>query len=115
MRTIDADRLRETIEDHVTTVSVCPTADWSKGATQFKKQCLEDIDAASTVGGYKDELKEVLCVLEDQLNNIKWNIYPMSRDLDWIDSATRIIRAIIARMSADEKMTGMTNREKLGD
>jgi hypothetical protein len=105
MRTIDADRLRETIENHVTIVSVCPTADWSRGATQFKKQCLEDIDAAPTISGYKDELEEVLCVLEDQLNNIKWNIYPMSKDFDWIESAIRIIETIVARISTDEEAT----------
>lgn len=103
MRTIDADRLRETIEDHVTTVSVCPTADWSRGATQFKKQCLEDIDAAPTIRGCKDELKEVLCALEDQLINIKWNIYPMSRNFDWIESAIRIIQIMITRMAVDEE------------
>ena len=103
MRTIDADKLREIIEDHVTTVSVCPTADWSRGATQFKKRCLEDIDVAPTVGGCKDELKEMLCVLEDQLNNIKWNIYPMSKDFDWIESAIRIIQTIITRISVDDR------------
>lgn len=52
MRPIDADELRETIENHVTTVSCCPTVDWSMGKTQFKKQCLEDIDAAPTIGGW---------------------------------------------------------------
>ena len=49
MRLIDADVLREVIEDHVTTVSCCPTADWSRGKTEFKKQVLEDIDNAPAV------------------------------------------------------------------
>lgn len=50
MRPIDADALREVIDGHVTTVSVCPTVDWSMGKTQFKKQVLEDIEAAPTIG-----------------------------------------------------------------
>lgn len=49
-----------------------------------------------------NELKKVLCALEDQLINIKWNIYPMSRDSDWIESAIRIIQTIMARMSTEE-------------
>lgn len=51
-RMIDGDALYETIEDHVTTVSVCPTADWAFGKTQMKKICLEDIKNAPTVGGW---------------------------------------------------------------
>lgn len=52
MRLIDGDELYETISDHVTTVSVCPTVDWAMGKTQFKKICLEDIKNAPTVGGW---------------------------------------------------------------
>ena len=61
MRPIDADALIETISDHVTTVSCCPTVDWARGKTQFKDQCLEDIKNAPTVGGWisvKDRLPE---------------------------------------------------------
>ena len=54
----------------------------------------------------KDELKKVLCALEDQLINIKWNTYPMSRDFDWIESAIRIIQTIMARMAVDEEVSG---------
>ena len=54
----------------------------------------------------KDELKKGLCALKDQLINIKWGIYPMSRDFDWIESAIRILQTIIARMSADEEVSG---------
>ncbi len=36
MRPIDADVLIETVEDHVTSVSCCPTADWARGKTQMK-------------------------------------------------------------------------------
>lgn len=49
MRTIDADALREVVEDHVTTVSVCPTVEHAYGRTAFKKIVLADIDAAPTV------------------------------------------------------------------
>ena len=52
MRLIDADALKETIEEHVTTVSCCPTVDWSMGKTQMKKQVIEDIDDAPTVEGW---------------------------------------------------------------
>jgi len=53
----------------------------------------------------KDELKKALCTLEDQLTIIKWNIYPMSKDFDWIESAIRIIETIVTRMSADKEAT----------
>ena len=49
MRLIDADAFRETVEDYVTTVSVCPTVDWSMGKTQVKKDVLYDIDNAPTI------------------------------------------------------------------
>ena len=60
-RLIDADALYETIYDHVTTVSVCPTVDWAQGKSQMKEICLEDITNAPTVGGWvsvKDRLPE---------------------------------------------------------
>lgn len=60
-RLIDGDALLETIEDHVTTVSCCPTVDWSMGKTQMKKQVIEDIRNAPTIGGWisvKDRLPE---------------------------------------------------------
>ena len=49
MRLVDADALMENVEDHVTTVSVCPTVDWSMGKTQMKKTILDDIRDAPTV------------------------------------------------------------------
>ena len=49
MRLIDGDELYETISDHVTTVSVCPTVDWAMGKSQMQKICLEDIANAPTV------------------------------------------------------------------
>ena len=48
-RLIDAKAFRETVEDHVTTVSVCPTVDWARGKTQFKNDVLDDIDNAPTI------------------------------------------------------------------
>ena len=57
MRPIDADALREVIEDHVTAVSCCPTVDWSRGKTEFKEQCLEDIDNAPTIDICDDQYK----------------------------------------------------------
>ena len=61
MRPIDADVLIETVEDHVTSVSCCPTADWARGKTQMKDQILEDIHNAPTVSDWisvKDRLPE---------------------------------------------------------
>lgn len=49
MRTIDADALREVVQDHVTTMSVSPTIDYANGQRAFKKAVLADIDAAPTV------------------------------------------------------------------
>ena len=49
MRLIDADALYETVEDHVTTVSVCPTVDWARGKAAMKEICLEDIQNSPTV------------------------------------------------------------------
>ena len=51
-RLIDADALIETVENHVTTVSCCPTVDWSMGKTQMKKQVIEDIRSAPTSVGW---------------------------------------------------------------
>ena len=49
MRLIDADALREKIEFHPTSVSVCMTVEQARGETNFKLRCLEDIDAAPTI------------------------------------------------------------------
>ena len=49
MRTIDADALREVVQNHVTTVSVSPTVEYAYGQTAFKKTVLADIAAAPTV------------------------------------------------------------------
>lgn len=61
-RMIDAEALYEAVSDHVTTVSVCPTADWARGKAAMKEICLEDIKNAPTVGGWisvKDRLPEL--------------------------------------------------------
>lgn len=49
MRLIDADTLREQVESHVTTVSVCLSVDESRGKYEMKEECLSDIDNAPTV------------------------------------------------------------------
>ena len=49
MRPIDADALREEVEFHPTSVSVCMTVAEAKGQTYFKNRCLEDIDNAPTI------------------------------------------------------------------
>lgn len=49
MRLIDADALREKVEFHPTSVSVCMTVAEAKGQTYFKNRCLGDIDNAPTI------------------------------------------------------------------
>ncbi len=49
MRLIDADALREEVEFHPTSVSVCMTVAEAKGQTYFKNRCLKDIDNAPTI------------------------------------------------------------------
>ena len=49
MRLIDKDALKETIEFHPTSVSVCMTVAEAKGQTEFKNRCLDDIDNAPTI------------------------------------------------------------------
>ena len=56
-RMIDGDALYETVSEHVTTVSVCPTAEWARGKTAMKEIGLEDIKNASTV----DAVQVVRC------------------------------------------------------
>ena len=49
MRLGDLDALYEEVADHVTSVSVCATAQQAIGQTDFKRRCLEDIDNAPTI------------------------------------------------------------------
>ena len=55
MRLIDADALKEEIEFHPTSVSVCATVAEARGQTYFKNRCLEDIDNAPTIDAIQVE------------------------------------------------------------
>jgi len=48
-RLVDADALRDRIEDHVTTVSACCTSQEAYGRTRMKMLALRDVDEAPTV------------------------------------------------------------------
>lgn len=79
MRPIDGDALRETIEDHVTTVSVCPTVEWARGKQAMKEIALEDIDNAPTINCWisvKNRLPEdeyeCLIITKDGWYHIGW-------------------------------------------
>jgi hypothetical protein len=63
-RLIDADALKEEIEFHPTSVSVCMTVAEAKGQTYFKNRCLEDIDNAPTIDAIPVEW------LENRLNTL---------------------------------------------
>lgn len=102
MRTIDADALREAVESHVTSVSVCATAEQARGRTDFKKLCLKDIDEAPTVGGWvsvedrlpEDERFVLVCnddgkmmVAQYIAETDKWQYRYMAYDVDvWDDT-----------------------------
>jgi hypothetical protein len=58
VRLIDADALKETIEFHPTSVSVCMTVAEAKGQTEFKNRCLDDIDNAPTIDAIPVEWME---------------------------------------------------------
>ena len=45
----DLDALYDKVSDHVTSVSVCATAQQAIGQTDFKWRCLEDIHNAPTI------------------------------------------------------------------
>ena len=49
MRLGDLDALYDKVGDHVTSVSVCATAQQAIGQTDFKWRCLEDIRNAPTI------------------------------------------------------------------
>lgn len=67
-RLIDADALKEKIEFHPTSVSVCMTVAEAKGQTYFKNRCLEDIDNAPTINAIPVEWLR-------QYAPEKWSIY----------------------------------------
>lgn len=46
---IDADALKEQIESHVTTMSVCQNKDERCGMVRMKETCIEDVENAPTV------------------------------------------------------------------
>lgn len=49
MRLIDASELFDVMDFHVTSASVCATADEARGMTRMKEICLEDVKKAPTV------------------------------------------------------------------
>lgn len=49
MRLIDADALKEAIESHVTSMSVCLSMDEHYGKVTMREDCLTDIDNAPTI------------------------------------------------------------------
>ena len=82
VRLIDADALKEEIEFHPTSVSVCATVAEARGQTYFKNRCLEDIDNAPTIDAIPVEwltqrmiraddesdfeMRECICILADE-------------------------------------------------
>lgn len=49
MRLIDADALKEQVESHAVSMSVCLSMDEHYGKVTMREDCLQDINAAPTV------------------------------------------------------------------
>lgn len=49
MRLIDATALKESMEEHVTSMSVCLNMSEHYGMVIMKEQCIEDVNAAPTI------------------------------------------------------------------
>jgi hypothetical protein len=64
MRLGDLDALREVMEFHPTSMSVCMTVEEAKGRTAQKMQCLKDIDNAPTIDAVPVEW------MDDRANDI---------------------------------------------
>ena len=75
MRLIDADALRETVEFHPTSASVCMTAEEARGRTAQKLQCLEDIDDAPTIPAIPiDWLEKLMHEGEEDDSKAAWRV-----------------------------------------
>ena len=77
-RLIDADALRDRIENHVTTVSACYTSQEAYGRTQMKMLALQDVDEAQTVDAIPVEwLRNIEVVAEMAIDDrmfVEWLI-----------------------------------------
>lgn len=83
MRLIDADALKEEVEFHPTSVSVCMTVEEARGQTYFKNRCLEDIDNAPTIEAIPVEWLEKFCtddIAEGQRETIEWMLGVWQRE-----------------------------------
>ena len=67
MRLVDADALKEQVESHVVSMSVCLSMDEHYGKVTMREDCLEDIDNAPTVDAIPVEW------LEWRVMNAKYN------------------------------------------
>lgn len=67
LRLIDADALKEQVESHVVSMSVCLSMDEHYGKVTMREDCLEDIDNAPTVDAIPVEW------LEWRTMNAKYN------------------------------------------
>ena len=95
MRLIDADAIKETIEFHPTSVSVCMTVAEAKGQTEFKNRCLDDIDNAPTIDAIPvDWLKQQYQKCEEIKNKIPITLEPNIHDVAVGLKCTELIGAI---------------------
>jgi hypothetical protein len=80
-RLIDANALKEEIEFHPTSVSVCATVAEAKGQTDFKNRCLDDIDNAPTIDAIPVAWVEEQ---RDRIRNIPRRGKGIARIIDWL-------------------------------
>ena len=67
MRLVDADALKEQVESHVVSMSVCLSMDEHYGKVTMREDCLKDIDNAPTVDAIPVEW------LDWRIMNAKYN------------------------------------------
>jgi len=53
-----------------------------------------------------NELKKALYIIANYIMELESETFPLSKDHDWIESATIVIARIIQKISDDEEVTG---------
>lgn len=73
MRFVDADALKEQIESHVVSMSVCLSVDEHYGKVTMREDCLQDIEDAPTVDAIPVEwLKGLMLSTEDDVDKAEF-------------------------------------------
>ena len=72
-RLIDADALKEQVESHVVSMSVCLSMDEHYGKVTMREDCLQDIADAPTIAAIPVEwLKGLMLSTEDDVDKVEF-------------------------------------------